>query len=207
MLMVWLLVVGGVFESAVSTTASNLSTKLTAPALPDSSLYQLKSDWVTDTGIKMRLENLQGKVRVLTLFFGHCESSCPMVLANLKTLESSLPQDWEKRGGIVLVTLDPARDDAESLAGFRKRMSLASDRWTLLKGQETDTRELAMALGVAYRSSKANGGVEHDAVVVILDDVGRIMKRYEGTVDVKMLIENYLTISNSLKSEVPSNRP
>ena len=46
-----------------------------AAPLPDSSLYQLKSAWVTDAGARIRLESLRGKPRVMTLFFGHCESS------------------------------------------------------------------------------------------------------------------------------------
>src|SRR6185369_11208875 len=66
--------------------------------LPDSSLYQLKSEWATDAGARIRLESLRGKPRVLTLFFGHCESSCPMVLASLKIMESYLPRDWGEKG-------------------------------------------------------------------------------------------------------------
>ncbi len=167
--------------------------------LPDSSLYQMKSDWTTDTGGKLRLENLRGKARVLTLFFSHCESSCPMVLANLKGLEASLPADWGKWGSIVLVTLDPGRDDAESLAAFRQRMSLSPERWTLLRGKEDDTRELAMALGVSYRRSQAKGGMEHDAVIVILDEQGRMVKRHEGTVETATLTQEFLAVLGAAK--------
>jgi protein SCO1/2 len=160
-------------------------------ALPDSSLYQLKSEWVTDAGARIRLESLRGKPRVLTLFFGHCESSCPMVLASLKIMESYLPGDWGEKGGVVLVSLDPRRDDVESLAAYRKRMDLAPGKWTLLKGNEQDTRELAMALGVAYRKSQENGGMDHNAVVVILGADGRILKRHEGVADGKVLADEF----------------
>jgi protein SCO1/2 len=162
-----------------------------ADPLPDSSLYQLKSEWVTDAGAHIRLASLRGKPRVLTLFFGHCESSCPMTLASLKAMESSLPKDWGEKGGIVLVSLDPQRDDAESLAAYRRRMDLAPGKWTLLKGNEQDTRELAMSLGVAYRKSKENGGMDHNAVAVVLSGDGRILNRHEGVVDGKLLAEEF----------------
>lgn len=151
-----------------------------AADLPDSSLYQLRSTWSSDLGEPVKLESLRGKPRLLTLFFGHCESTCPMVVGGLKRLDAALPTGWGKSGGIVLVTLDPRRDDSGSLADYRKRMELPPDRWTLLRGGETDTRELAMALGVAYRRSTKNGGMEHDAMVVLLGADGRVLRRYQG---------------------------
>jgi protein SCO1 len=149
--------------------------------LPDSSLYQIASRWGSDQGPPIRLEKLRGHLRILTLFFGHCESSCPMTLAKLKALESRFPEEMGKRVGFVLVSLDPARDDAETLARFRDRSGLSRESWTLLRGKEEDTRELAMLLGVRYRKSESNGGVEHDAVIALLDRDGRVLKRYDGS--------------------------
>ena len=168
---------------------ASISTSSEQAHLPDSSLYQLHSQWTSDVGTKMKLENLRGKARVLTLFFGHCESSCPMVVTTLKTMESVLPKGWNGKAGIVLVSLDPKRDDVESLSEYRKRMSLAKDSWTLLRGKEQDTRELAMALGVAYKPSKDNGGMDHNAVIVVLDKDGRIVARHEGAVESQVLAD------------------
>jgi protein SCO1/2 len=128
----------------------------------------------------LRLGDLAGKRRVITLFFGHCEASCPMALGRLKTLESKLPPGWTRWGGIVLVTLDPTRDSTGSLADFRRRMSLGKEGWTLLRGNGEDTRELAMLLGVAYRPSEANGGIEHNSVLALVDASGVVVRKYEG---------------------------
>ena len=149
----------------------------TPKSLPDSSLYQLSSQWTTDDGHTLRLEDLQGKVRLLTLFFGHCQSTCPMVLNRLKSLESKLPKNWGNSAGFVLVTLDPRRDDSGSLAEYRRASSLSKERWTLLRGAEEDTRELAMLMGVAYVPSTKNGGIEHNVAMVLLDRKGRILRR------------------------------
>jgi protein SCO1/2 len=156
-------------------------------ALPGTSLYQIQSRWTSDEGAALRLESLRGKPRVFTLFFGHCQTACPMVLSTLKNLEASLSPESAHRAGIVLVALDPERDDADSLAAFRTRMSLRPGLWTLLRGNAEDTRELAMALGVSYRRSAKNGGLEHDAVIAVLDGEGRVVARHEGTVDASVL--------------------
>lgn len=149
-------------------------------SIPGNSLYQVTSKWKTDDGRTLRLGDLAGKVRLVTLFFGHCESSCPMALGRLKALEAKLPADWSRRAGMVLVTLDPARDDSGSLADFRRRMSLGKEGWTLLRGGPEDTRELAMLLGVAYRPSAENGGIDHNSVLALLDAKGVVLHRYEG---------------------------
>lgn len=145
--------------------------------MPDSSLYQLSSQWTTDDGHKLRLADLQGKVRLLTLFFGHCQSTCPMVLNRLKSLESKLPKNWGNGAGFVLVTLDPRRDDSGSLAEYRRDASLSKDRWTLLRGASEDTRELAMLMGVAYVPSTKNGGIEHNVAMVLLDRKGKVLRK------------------------------
>lgn len=170
-----------VLLSAILTSAGTAgpSARAVGP-FPDSSLYQLGSTWVTDEGRKIRLAELAGKRRLFTLFFSHCEASCPMALGRLKSLEAKLPKDWTTRSSMVMVTLDPARDDSGSLADFRRRMSLGKEGWLLLRGGPEDTRELAMLMGVAYRPSTANGGIEHNSVLVLLDTDGVVLKRYEG---------------------------
>lgn len=147
---------------------------------PDASLYNLASVWSTDDGRRIRLGDLAGKRRLVSLFFGNCESSCPMALGRLKALEAKLPQGWHDRAGMVLVTLDPARDGASALKEFRRRMDLGREGWTLLRGGAEDTRELAMLLGVAYRKSSTNGGIEHNSVLALLDSRGVVLKKYEG---------------------------
>lgn len=161
-------------------TFLSLAAVASIPNFPDNSLYQVSSKWQADDGRTLSLGDLAGKVRLVSLFFGHCESSCPMALGRLKALEAKLPADWARRAGIVLVTLDPSRDDSGSLADFRRKMALGKEGWTLLRGGPEDTRELAMLLGVAYRPSAENGGIDHNSVLVLLDAKGVVLRRYEG---------------------------
>lgn len=161
-------------------------------ALAPGSLYRLRSGWEDDAGRRLTLSSFRGKARILTLFFSHCESTCPMVLGTLKGLAGALPKGWETRAGVVMATLDPGRDGAADLAVFRDRMSLSREGYVLLRGGEEDTRELAMALGAAYRKSEANGGVEHEAVIAVLDPEGRVAHRHDGSVDAATLVKELL---------------
>ena len=163
--------------------AGFLSGHAVTQTLPDSSLYQLRSTWITDAGQKLRLADLQGKPRLFTMFFGSCQTACPMVLARLKLLESRLPSAWEQHAGFVLVTMDPGRDDSGGLAAYRKQTDLRTDRYTLLRGNPEDTRELAMLLGIAYGPSKKNGGIEHTVAMILVDRQGRIIRRDESLED------------------------
>lgn len=160
-----------------------------SPALPDSSLYQVDSRWISDRGDTLRLADLRGKPRVLTMFFGNCQSSCPMAMASLKKMQSELPQGWAEKAGFVLVTLDPRRDDAGALADYRRKLSLDDSGWSLLRGGPEDTRELAMLVGVAYAEAKSNGGMEHNSVFVLLDKDGRVLRRQEGTSETRDLVK------------------
>lgn len=155
--------------------------------LPAGSIYLLRSEWQDDAGRRQPLAAFRGKARILTLFFSHCQSTCPMVIGTLKGLAAALPKGWETHAGIVMATMDPGRDGTAALADFRRRMSFPAESYALLRGGEEDTRELAMALGAAYRKSEANGGIEHEAVIAILDPEGRIVRRHDGSVDAATL--------------------
>lgn len=168
---------------------SALSALAAPPPLPANSLYQLETAWTQDDGTLLRLADLRGKPRVLTMFFSRCDNVCPMLAGQLKTLEREMPADLRRRVGFVLVTLDPEDDDAETLAEYRRRMDLASDRWTLLRGGPDDTRELAHLLGVAYMPKKADGQIDHNGIIAILDAEGRIIETTPGIEDRKAFLK------------------
>ncbi len=56
---------------------------------------------VLTSGRRQTLAAFRGKARILTLFFSHCQSTCPMVLGTLKGLAEALPKGWEARATTV----------------------------------------------------------------------------------------------------------
>lgn len=150
-----------------------------AQALSGASLYQLESVWTTDRGEQVRLKDLDGTTEVMAMVFTRCTSVCPTLVHDLKAMDASMHGGARKDTHFVLVTIDPEHDTPEALSEFRNRMGLDADRWTLLRGTASDTRELAAVLGFAY--GKGDGqNYNHSSLVTVLDRGGLIVHQQTG---------------------------
>lgn len=152
-----------------------------APGKPltDGSLYQLESQWTSDVGREIRLGVLRGKPQVLVMFFVKCEFACPILLHDLKKIESALPENLRDQVGFTLVTFDVEKDTVEALHKYRETQNLSPKRWTLLRGAADDVRELAALLGINYRQD-ARGQFAHSNLITILDREGEIVHQVKG---------------------------
>ena len=150
-----------------------------APALNGESLYQLESTWTTDTGERVHLKDLAGSSEVLAMVFTRCPTLCPTLVHDLKALDASMPGGTRAGTHYVLVTIDPEHDTPEVLREFRTRMGLDPRRWTLLRGDDSTTRELAAVLGFAY--GKGDGrNYTHSNLVTVLNRGGVIVHQQTG---------------------------
>ncbi|MEQ1859126.1 MAG: SCO family protein [Chthoniobacteraceae bacterium] len=154
------------------------------PALPagpptDKSLYLLDSKWTSDVGREVQLGVLRGRPQVVALFFTHCEYACPITVNELKTIEGKLPPDVLAKTDFLLVSLDPKRDTTDALAAFREKRQLTRERWTLLRGNEDDVRELAALLGVNY-AQDSRGQFAHTNLITLLNAAGEIAFQHAG---------------------------
>jgi protein SCO1/2 len=150
-----------------------------SPALTDRSIYQVDSAWTNDLAKAVRLTDLRAKPQVLTMFFSHCQSACPLLVEEMKKIESALPVNVRSRVGFVLVSFDTERDTPEVLAGYREQHSLDPARWTLLRGKSDDVLELAALLGVSFKKDAA-GQFAHSNVITLLNAQGEIVKQQIG---------------------------
>ena len=97
-------------------------------------LYDLGSTWRDQAGRERPIAALAGRTQLVAMVYTHCTAACPLVVENLKRIDARLPADRRGRVGVVLVSLDPARDTPERLAEFARAQQLPADRWTLLAG-------------------------------------------------------------------------
>ena len=145
----------------------------------EKSLYQLDSEWTSDVDRRVRLGVLQGRVQVLVMFFTHCEYACPLIIRDLKRIQSALPPASRSQVDFLLVSLDPERDTPRVLRAYREKASLDTDHWTLLTGRSDDVRELAVLLGVNYRPD-ARGQFAHSNLITVLNPAGEIAFQQSG---------------------------
>ncbi|WP_025605777.1 SCO family protein [Pontibacter actiniarum] len=164
-----------------NTTANRTTTAAAQPvgALTDMSLYNLSSSWSNQNGEDLKLEKLQGKTQLVAMIYTSCGYACPRTVADLKVLENRLSKYSSDELGIVLVTMDPARDTPAVLKDFAASNSLSPDRWTLLTSTPDNIQELAALLNVKYKND-LKGNISHSNIITLLNAQGEIVHQQEG---------------------------
>ena len=149
-----------------------------APAA-DRSLYGLPGSWTDQNGRPFELASLRGSPVLLVLFYGTCDSVCPVVVRDAQKVEAMLPEADRRRTRFVLVTIDPKVDTPERLLDYARRHELDLERWTLLNGSPEQVRVLANVLGFKYRPTGA-GQYSHTIRIHVLDRAGVVVDHADG---------------------------
>lgn len=146
--------------------------------LPGDSIYQLPVKLTDQDGRTRDWRSLRGKPRVVSMFYTSCRYICPLVVDSGKAVEHRLTPSQRQRIGLVLVSMDPARDDAAALKKIAGQRKLDTKRWTLAAPPQGDVRSVAGVLGIKYRAL-ADGEFNHTSALVLVDADGRILARTE----------------------------
>lgn len=112
-------------------------------------------------------------------FFASCQAACPILIHDVKRIETALSENTRSNVGFTLVTIDTERDTPEALRAYRVRQQLPDGRWTLLRGTPDDTLELAALLGVKYKK-ESTGQFAHSNLITVLDSQGEIIHQQAG---------------------------
>ena len=138
--------------------------------------FELPSMWRNQDGNEVSLASLKGKVRVVTMGFTSCQYACSRIVADMQRIESALGIDADKVG-FVFISIDPVRDTPDRLAAFAKERKLSAARWTLLSGDATAVRELAVTMNFKYQ--QIDEFIAHSNLIAVLDSSGSIVYRHE----------------------------
>ena len=160
-----------------------LAVLLLAPAvhaadLPGDSVYRLTDVYTDQDGRAFRLADGRGKVRLATMFYTSCPYICPLIIDSARGVERALTPAERSRLAILLVSLDPARDDPAALKRIALKRKLDTTRWTLARTEAAGVRRTAAVLGIRYRAL-ADGEFNHSSALVLLDGEGRVLARTE----------------------------
>jgi protein SCO1/2 len=82
------------------------------------------------------------------------------------------------RLGVVLISMDPARDTPAVLQKTVVARGVDGEHWLLAAPPAAKVREVAGVLGVRYKQLP-DGDFNHSSVLVLLDAEGRIVARTE----------------------------
>lgn len=149
-----------------------------APALPGDSIYQLPLPLTDSNGQTRDWRALRGKPRLVSMFYTSCQYICPLIVESGKAVERQLTPAQQKRLGVALISMDPARDDPAALKKVVEQRKLDAARWTLASPRADDVRAVAGVLGIRYRQL-ADGEFNHSSALILVDADGRILARTE----------------------------
>lgn len=165
--------------------------------LPELSIYNLPSTWTTQNGKDIELKDLQGDVVVMVMIYTTCKAACPRLVADMRNIQSQVPDANNKNVKYVLVSIDPKTDTPEQLKQFAIDNEMDSDQWIFLRGSENDTREFAAVLAVSYKAISPID-FSHSNIISVFDRNGVLVHQKEGLgVDSKETIESIIELSNS----------
>lgn len=147
-------------------------------SLAENSIYQVDASWQNQLGNKIKLSDLKGKVNVVAMIFSNCTYACPRIVADMQSIESSLPKTFLENINFTLISFDVERDTPQRLLEFSKEMQL-NKKWILLHGTESDTHEMSLLLGIKYEKEE-DGSFAHSNIITVLDQEGAIVYQQEG---------------------------
>ncbi len=154
-----------------------LASEKTSEDLPELSIYNSTTSWQTQDSDTLQLKSLRGKIRVVAMMYTNCQYACPRLVADMKSIESSLGDSVDEIG-FVLASIDTRNDTPEKLKRFAIENNLGSE-WLLLHGSENDILELAAMLGVQYQRSSETD-FAHSNVLSVLNEDGEIVYQQNG---------------------------
>ncbi len=144
-------------------------------AAVDGSIYHLDHTWRDQHERSLELGAFAGAPILVTMFYGNCQTACPLLLHKARLLQQEL-------GGalaVVAVTFDPVSDTPEAMRHYAAERGFDSDAWHFLMGSPTSIRMLATLLGVQYHR-RADGHYDHSNLIALVDADGVIRMRTEG---------------------------
>lgn len=129
--------------------------------------------------------DLSGNPMIVAYIYTHCQSVCPAITANMKTISQELPENSPVR--MVLISFDPMRDTPAVLKKYMRKYELDADRFTMLTGDSTTVYSLMDQIGIRAKvtrdSSMTGMGYmfNHTNQINLVDAEGRIRGEYGGS--------------------------
>ncbi len=140
---------------------------------PPQSLYHLDAKLTNQSGRQHGLDVYRGHPVLVTMFYGSCQATCPMIIDTLRATERAIPAD--KRAGlrVLMISFDPQRDTPAALGAIAAERHVDDARWTLAHADASTVRTVAALLNIQYRQLPS-GEFNHSTVITLLSPRGEI---------------------------------
>jgi protein SCO1 len=135
--------------------------------------------------------SLQGKWTLVFFGFTYCPDVCPTTMSFLDELMGQLDGTEAEDTQVVMVTVDPARDTVEQLAGY---VPYFNPDFIGVTGEFLDIHRFATALNTPFRKVVGEGDnylVDHSANVVLINPRGDYHGFFKAPLDMAKMKLTY----------------
>ncbi len=133
---------------------------------------------VDHDGAALRLDELRGRVVVITGVYASCGFTCPMIMGQAKRAVAELTEGERADVTVIAVTLDPAHDTPQVLAAMARGQGIAAPTFRLATGAPSLVEPLLDRLGIERRRDPETGVIDHANLFLVIDRSGRIAYRF-----------------------------
>ncbi len=173
---------------------SELSPKVMAIGeISDESIFNLTTKWNTEEGETIELKDFQGETLVVVMIYTTCKAACPRLMADMRNIESQMPENRLNNLQFVLVSIDPETDTPKRLKEFAIENEMDDNQWTFLQGTKSGVREFANVLAVKYKEISPMD-FSHSNIISVFNAGGELIHQQEG-----LGVDNKETISKILE--------
>jgi len=143
---------------------------------PPESIYQLDARLTDQSGNARGLDVYRDTRVLITMFYGSCQATCPLIIDTLRSTERGLSPEQRAKLRVLMISFDPERDTPRALAEIAATRRIDTTRWTLATADAETVRSIAALLDVQYRRLPS-GEFSHTAVITVLSPGGEIEAR------------------------------
>ncbi len=156
------------FPQGTTPTSSPQLTRVSDPA-PAFSLVDQRGQPIT-------LERFRGHPVLVTFAYAHCDTICPIVVADVLAAQRQLT---DRSPAVVVITLDPWRDTPGRLDTIANEWNMGPESH-LLSGPPEAVERALNAWRIPRVRNQQTGNLSHPAIVYVVGADGRIAYVVQG---------------------------
>jgi protein SCO1/2 len=134
---------------------------------------------IDQDGRRFSLNDVRGRVAVVTFIFTTCSDTCPLLTAKLVGVQRKLGGEASKVF-FTAITVDPLNDTPATLKKYAQAHSADLANFAFLTGSFEQIEDVARRYAV-FRKAQENGGVDHTFLTSLIDQGGTLRVQYLGT--------------------------